>query len=128
MTHDDGDDDERQVVVLPRPALLAELARRAPDSPEGCALGIFRRVFGEGASGHLDQAKEGLMLVVEVKDHFGAVQRVGYLLDETGKFVRSWQLQDTGTGELEQRAMLAPIELEVALRMLASVGVVCRRD
>lgn len=68
------------------------------------------------------------MLVIEFVNHLGATQRVGYILDETGKFVLRWQLQDTRTGELEQGKMLEPTELEAALRMLATVGVVRRRD
>lgn len=121
-------DDDETMAVIPRPALLAALAERHPEGPEGQALGALRRVFGQGVSGHLDQGDQGLMLVIELVNHLGAVQRVGYILDAAGKMVLSWQLQDTVTGELEQKEMLKPVELEAALRMLTTVGVVRRRD
>lgn len=122
MAHDD---DEKVVALLPRPALLAELARRRPDSPEGCALAVFRHVCGVAACGHLDDGPEGLMLVVELRD--ARVARVGYTLDQTGKKVSRWQLHLV-TGEVEPGELSAPLDLEAALRLLMSWSRVQKRD
>lgn len=119
------DDDEKVVAVLPRPAILAEIARRDPNSPEAAALAVFRRVCGLAACGHLDDGTEGLMLVVELQD--ARVARVGYTLDQTGKGVTRWQLQLV-TGEVEPGALDDAVDLEAALRLLMSWSRVQKRD
>lgn len=97
MAHDDDD----EIAVIARPALLAELARRFPDSPEGRALAISRLVLGVAVCCHLDDGLEGLMLVVELDDL--RVARVGYTLDPEGRRAVRYQLH----GVARQAALIA---------------------
>lgn len=119
---------EEKTVVIPRPAVLAELARRVPNGPEGKALGVLGKVFGAHTCAHLDQGEQGLMLIIEVEGTHGLYDRVGYTLDASGVMVERWQLQNLTTGALDEGAMHQPIELEAALRMLAAWARVKRRQ
>jgi hypothetical protein len=121
-------DSEEKTVVIPRPALLAELARRVPNSPEGRSFGVLGKVFGAHVCAHFDQGEQGLMLIIELEGTHGLYDRVGYTLDASGVMVQRWQLQNLTTGALEDGAMHQPIELEAALRMLAAWVRVKRRQ
>jgi hypothetical protein len=113
--NDTMSDDEKKSVVIPRSAILSELAARNPDSPEARALRTARQVLGPHADVHLAQDNEGLMLIVGASEP--GPLRFGYLLNAQGQVVRS-DSQDLRTGGMSTMPVNPPSELQTHLESL----------
>jgi hypothetical protein len=118
-------DDEKKSVVIPRSAILSELAARNPDSPEARAIRTARQVLGPHADVTLEQDTQGLMLIVGVSSP--GPLRFGYLLNEQGQVVRS-DSQDIRTGLMSTMPINPPGELQTYLESLKQWAKVVQLD